>query len=333
MTPLKITQDADSLRKATEIINEIFLRSSETENNEIGWEKWKKWFQKSKDRFLGGESSIQTYFNQITRIHKFFLENTSLNVEDLFEIEYQVRKKRNDSTRGIIETPPKLSENDVKSLITFLFDQYSKKSSTIKPNPRVELLTSKKRNIRFGRELLPDLNKEIERIENSQVRIEDSNQYYEQLGELYLELGDYEKAQVSFNRISSLKLKHAALTWLACLRKDFTNFKEHIRKAFPESYEPRTLGIYTLSFLIGNEKNYGYEINSLGKRSVSFTFSTGIYKITEMNVLQAFLDDLRLSPDLRKGMWLRPGKNSSNFTYENLSHLHFKQVLEWKDFS
>lgn len=335
MTPLKITQDADSLREATEIISKTFSRSGLTINNALEWNKWEKWFQKSKNRFFSGETSAETYFNQINRVHKFILDNTSL--EALFLIETSnkdhVRKRKDAFSKKLLETPLKLSDNDFRSLLQILFDHQTKPSSTIKPNPRVESLTAKKRELRIGRIILSDLNKETERIEDSQIMIEDPNQRYEQLGEFYIELGDYKKAKDSFNRISSSTLKNAALTWLACLRKDFTSFQEHILKAFPESYEPTTSGIYTLSFLIGNEKNYTYEIDSKGKRSISFIFSTGIYKIAEIEVLTAFFDDLRLSPDLRKGMWLRPGEFSNNFTYENLTHLHFKQVLGWKDFS
>jgi len=330
MAPLKITQDEDSLRKATEIISEVFLRSDLAIYNETEWKKWEKWFQKSKDKFFSGKIPLKTYFTQINRIQKFILENTSLEV--LFETD-QVHEKKDELPKKMIETPSKLSKNDLKYLLKSLFNQQTNVTTTIKTNPRVESLISKKRELRFDRVILSDLHKEIEQIENSQVIIEDTNQRYDQLGELYLELGDYKKAQESFNRISSLKLKHAGLTWLACLKKDFTNFKEHILQAFPESYEPTTAGIYTLSFLIGNEKNYVYEVDSKGKRSISFVFSTGIYKITEIDVLAAFLDDMRLSPDFRRGMWLRPGKYSNSFTYENITHLHFKQVLEWKDFS
>ena len=126
-------------------------------------------------------------------------------------------------------------------------------------------------------------------------------------------------------------MRTAGLSKIAVQKRDFDSFKSLLPQAYPESYEPETYGRYILTFLISSEKSFKYEVDTFGKRYVSFAFSTGIMKIAHIDHFSTFLYDFRVAPDERIGLWISPTNAKDNFSYEIRAQLDYKQVLGWKD--
>ena len=152
------------------------------------------------------------------------------------------------------------------------------------------------------------------------------------LGELFLDLGKTLEAQTFFEKVTTDELCASGLMNIACFEENFDNFQIYLKKAFPESYLPKTYGRYVLSFLLGNENSFRYEVEESGQRHLTFVYSTGIIKIQRLENFTSFISDNRLSPDGRIGLWTSPGKPEKHFITDNLVQLDFKQVLGWQDF-
>ena len=282
--------------------------------------------------FKAEKISVPQYFVQINPISSFLIANTSLTEADLLEVEKKDRKKTYDLTTREKIAPKALEEKEFIELARILFKQLSKeKSPELKKNTRVERLTQNMRNNRFSFTLDSDPQINIDHIINDNLYVDDSNRRNYLLGELYLDLLNPQEGRNYFEKITSEELRTSGLLILACFEKNFNPFLILLKKAFPESYLPKTYGRYVLSFLIGNENSFRYEIDESGQRNVTFAYSTGIIKIQRMDNFSSFISDNRLSPDGRIGLWTSPGKKEKQYTISNLIQLDFKQVLGWQD--
>ncbi len=332
MKPPTITQDNESLKIATQILDQIFTEPSSIKEMDEEWIKWKEWFQKQKEKFFSDEISIQTYFTQIKRIHDYLITKNYYNKDNLFEIVIPKRQKLYDFHTLKRKKPPKLTENEIETLIDKLYKQLTEEELLQQLNPLVESLTRKQQEKRFGRKLLTDIEQEIDRINDGKILYNSKEQKYQELGELYLEIGDFSLAKENFSKLPP-KMKSSSLAWLASREKNFFDFNFNFREAFKETLEPQRYGIFVLGFLIGNERNYLYTTDHKGNRKLTYVLSTGIYQINRMVVFRAFLDDIRISPDGLLGLWLQPADITNDFIWNNVEFLNFKQVLGWKDFS
>ncbi len=333
MHPILITQDLESLKKATEVLDKIFLESKVPIEIQNEWTKWNKWFLKQKEAFIQGKTTIPKYFAQIKRIQEFILENTPLKEENLFQMSLVKRERVYDITKLTHEKPEALPTSEKEFLIKSIYENLVKSPSDLKNNPTIESMVTKKMEKRFGRKLPEDLNLEAERLMTSKNIQKEDDDYFIQLGEIFLELGKLDQAKSIINNVSNDKTRFSLLTWTSFLENDYSAFKKNIQKAYPETFEPQTKGPYILSFLLGNEKNYKLILDEKGNRTLEYTFTTGIYQIRQMDVFRSFLDDLRQSPDFRLGMWIRPTTIKTQNIAKDISQLYFKQVIGWKDIS
>jgi hypothetical protein len=331
MSSIIITQDAESLKLASSIVDKIFSDPSNSKTTNEEWEKWKNWFSKQKGKFALGKISISTYFTQVKRVQQFLLNNTSLTEPEIFEMEIKKREKQYTTPKLITEKPSKLSDVDLDNLILTIYKQLSKVGEKLEVNPIIESMFAKNFVEQFGRQLSDDLNQEIINLINSDYEFEHIDQKYLQLGQLYLQVGKTLKAKEAFNKISTPTLKYSTLTQLAVLENDFDLFKKYIQQAFPETFEPVTYGPYILAFLIGNKWNYRYELDNTGNRCISLVLSNGIIQITHLDILRVFVKNVRFSSDGRIGIWVRPNKSEHGFRTNNITNLTFKVVLGWRD--
>ncbi|MFX0086906.1 MAG: hypothetical protein ACFFAU_14690 [Candidatus Hodarchaeota archaeon] len=321
-----ITKDEESLKLASEIIAKRFGNPPKTNIDIQEWDKWKNWFLKQQHAFNSGNITISTYFTQVKRVQQYFLEKMQITV---FEMEKQEREKQYDLTQFHVSKPEKLSTDDIERLVQITYKHLCKEDTRLKANPRVETTFATHREKLFGRELSQDLNSEITKIKNSQIKFDNKNTKFLQLGKLHLQLEELEEAKKAFNKIETPTLKYSALSLTASKEHDFDSFKSYMKQGFPEILEPVISGPYILGFLIGNEWNYRYEIDEQGKRCLSFPFSSGIYQTTQMDIFQDLVRDVRISPDGRLGLWLRPSKSKNSFVTKNTDYLIFKQVIGW----
>ena len=93
MTVIKITKKKDSLELATKILKNFFLKNENCSADPAEFEKWKKWFLHQSEQFRSGTVSNTLYLSKISRIRTFIIANTSVNADDLFEVEKLERKK------------------------------------------------------------------------------------------------------------------------------------------------------------------------------------------------------------------------------------------------
>ena len=184
------------------------------------------------------------------------------------------------------------------------------------------------RNNRFGFKLTSDPQENIKYIIDNNLHQNNTSLKNFLLGELYLELGETDKAKEKYKQIEDEKLQATGFLIISYQNDDYNSFKTLLPKAFPESYTPETHGRYILSFLIGNERSFQYNVDEKGIRSVSFVYSTGVIKVLHIDIFSAFIFDNRLSPDGRIGLWLSP---KTNFINEDVQNLDYKEVLGWKD--
>ncbi len=327
-----IVKEKESLNKATEILERIFLEQSFSFEKGIDINKWLSWFEKQSTLFKENKISIPKYFAQIARISSFLIDNTSLSEVELFEIEQNDRKRIYDLTEMDSTVSKALSDEEFIELAKTLFRQLKKKSDpNLKTNTRVERLTHEMRNKRFTFRLNSDPEVNIQHIINEDLYKENYDKRNFLLGELFLDLQNTQEAKKHFQKVSVEELQSNGLLNLASLQDDFTSFLKHLKKAFPETYQPKNYGRYNLSFLIGNENHFTYEIEESGRRNVTFVYSTGVIKIRLINIFASFISDNRLSPDGRIGLLVIPGVPEKHFTIDNLIQLDFKQVLGWQD--
>jgi hypothetical protein len=323
-----ITKDEESLNLASQIITKTFDNPPKTDIDVQDWEKWKNWFLKQQDGFNSGRTSLSTYFTQVKRVQQYFQEKIQ---KTIFEMEIKEREKQYDLTQFSVSKPEKLSTDDLERLFQIIYNQLCKEDTRLKPNPRVESTFAKHKEKLLGRELSQDLKYEITQIINSQIKFDNDDMKFLQLGELHLQLEELKEAKEAFHKIDTKTLKYSALSLISSREHDFEAFRSHMMQGFPEISDPVISGPYNLAFLIGNEWNYLYEIDELGRRCMSIPFSSGIYQMTQMDVFQDFMRDVRLSPDGRLGLWLRPSKSENSFVTKNTDHLIFKQVIGWTD--
>ncbi len=327
-----IVKDKESLEKATKILEEILSEPSFSFEDDLDIDKWITWFHKQKTLFKDEKISLSQYFAQITRLNSFLIAKTSLTEADLFKIEKPDRKRIYDLTEKESAAPKVYSDTEIIELAKILFKEITKeKLHNLKKNTRVETLTQEMRNKRFGFILDKDPQVNINHILENDIYSDNWNQMNYLVGELYLDLQKPLEARNHFEKITLEELRAVGLLNLACLEKDFDSFTKYMKKAFPESYLPKTYGRYLLSFMIGNECSHNYEIEVTGQRNLTFTYSTGIIKIQQLDICTSFISDNRLSPDGRTGLWISPGKPEKQFSIEKLSRLDFKQVLGWQD--
>ncbi len=323
-----ITKDEESLKLASEIITKIFENPPETDIDIQDWDKWKNWFLKQQKAFNSGKTSISTYFTQVKRVQQYFQEKIQ---KSAFEMEIKEREKKYDLSQFQVSKPEKLSTEDLERLIQLIYNHLSKENSRLKVNTRVEATFVTHREKLFGRVLSQDLKYEISQIENSQIKFDNNNIKFLQLGKFHLQLEELGEAKKAFHKIETPTLKYSALSLAASREHDFNSFKSYMKQAFPEISEPVISGPYNLGFLIGNEWNYRYELDEQGRRCLSFPFSSGIYQTRQMDVFQVLVRDVRFSPDGRLGLWLRPSKSENSFVTRNTDYLIFKQVIGWMD--
>ncbi|MHA1225543.1 MAG: hypothetical protein ACTSPV_02245 [Candidatus Hodarchaeales archaeon] len=327
MTPIIITQDRESLLKASEIIEKVFKETQVSPEIQDEWQTWTQWFEKQRAAFLEDKITNPRYLAQIKRLHDFIIDKTDITEDELFSIEVKKRELKYDLTQIKFDKPRPLTGSEIDSLVETLF-AFLAKTSDIKSNPSIDKLVLKKRKKRLDLPENLSTNQELDYLNGI-----GSNQRTYALAEILLELNRLDQAQEIIQTMTNDKRKFSLLTWLATLNNDFDSFKSNFLKAFPETFEPQTNGPYVLSFLIGNERTLRYLLDRQGRRSLAYACSTGIYHIRKLDVVNSFIDDLRPSPDGRIGIWLRPTTPPNDFVFEDISHLYFKQVIGWKDLS
>ena len=332
MSIVKITKEKDSLELATKILEKFFLENESSGDNNTEYEKWKKWFLDRSEKFRSGEINNILYFNQITRIRSFLIMKMLISADMLFEVEKEERKRGYDLTQMEKSVPQPFSEEERSKLARTLYDYFTiDLNNQLKINERVESITKKMRDKRFGFSLDSDPNKNIRYIEENNVYSDNTDREKYLLGELFSELGKLEEAEDAFLQVSKTTSQKAGLLKIAVQRKDFNSFQSLLPEAYPESYKPEIYGRYILTFLLGNEKSFKYEIDADGKRYVSYAFSTGVVKIAHIDVFSTFVYDFRVSPDERIGLWLSPTNVKYNFFHEIGTQLDYKEVLGWKN--
>ena len=332
MVNIVISKEKESLELATKILGEFFSASDTGLDESSEFLKWKNWFLQKSNEFNAGSISNTLYFNQISRIRAYLVSNTSLNANDLFTLQKQERIRGYDLTKLDREQPETISKQDLPHLAKILFDYLTTEiKSSLKLNIRVESITNRMRNERFGFKLDPDPNKNIGIIEDQNLYSNDLNRKYFLLGELFCELGELTEAENSYGQISQEKTQNTGLLEVALQRHSFDDFLSLLPQAYPESYKPEIYGRYILNFLIGNEKRFKYGIDESGNRYVSFAFSTGLIKIAHIDVFSAFTYDFRVAPDYRIGLWLNPMSSKNDYFQEIQTQLDHKEVLGWKN--
>jgi hypothetical protein len=142
MSVIKITKTKESLELATTILENFFLEKENSSANSIEFEKWQKWFLQKSEQYKSGEITDILYFNQISRIWSFLKSNTSINPEELFEVEKLERKANYDQTPLEKTIPQPLSDQEISKLTLTLFNYLTTDvDQQLKVNLRVESIT------------------------------------------------------------------------------------------------------------------------------------------------------------------------------------------------
>ncbi len=162
MTVIKITKTKDSLELATKILENFFLKNENCSTDSAEFEKWKKWFLHQSRQFRSGAVSNTLYLSKISRIRTFIIANTSINPDDLFEVEKLERKKSYDLAQMEKTIPQPLTEQEISKLTRTLFSYLTTDvKRQLKVNPRVESITKRMRDKRYGFTLDSDPYKNI----------------------------------------------------------------------------------------------------------------------------------------------------------------------------
>ncbi len=330
MNSIIITQDIESLKIAGKILIDLFSNSELPNISEEEWNQWKTWFLTQEKKFQEGKTSIAMYFTQIKRIHTFLIEKGSFQETNLFSMEIAEREKVYDLTELESAKLDKLEEDEYNSLAKTLFDFYRLGSSDLKTNPQIDAAIMRKRDKFFNRDLILNIEDEITAIESGDYSFSSEDEKKCLLGELFLQDGNLDKASVIFESISAPLLKNSKILLLTLEKGDFNTFKSLLLEAYPETFKPEYSGRYVLSFLLGNEWFYRYEIDSSNRRCISFVLSSGIYQISKMDVFNAFIEDIRYSPDGRLGLWGIRAEKIDQYKIEDVRHLDFKQRIGWR---
>ena len=330
MNSITITQDIESLRIASKILVDLFSNLELPNIPEEEWNQWKDWYLTQEKKFKEGQISIAMYFTQIKRIHTFLIEKASIPETDLFRMEITEREKVYDLTELESKKPDKLEEGEFNSLANILFDFYRLGQSDLKANPQIETAIMRKRDKFFDRNLILNIEDEITAIESGDYSFNSDDEKKCLLGELFIQNGNLTKASEVFESISAPRLKKSKILTLTLANGDFNVFKSLLQEAYPETFKPEYSGRYILSFLLGNEWFYRYEIDSSNRRCISFLLSSGIYQISKMDVFNAFIEDIRYSPDGRLGLWGIRAEKLDRYKIEDVRHLDFKQRIGWR---